>query len=220
MKNEIDINFARSTTGDGFYIWNRDTGIHANTNLYHFMHIVLADNAIARQKAQGNTTPLLRTGFHVGDHYAFYQAEGLNPTIYNYIVGEVTIELARIVDQALPGHVLVGEFNADLPGFDGGESGPCEVDSVRFINGLQDSLSKLRGMTLSGEEIREIKCYLTGAQRPTGDFAIHRYRITDKHGYSRNVYNAKINIYRSGGDPIFLGIQEKDLSGFERVDSP
>jgi hypothetical protein len=95
MKSEIDINFARSTTGDGFYIWNRDTGMHANTNLYHFMHIVLADNAIARRKSQGNTTPLLRAGFHVGDHYEFYQAEGLNPTVYNYIVGEVTIELAR-----------------------------------------------------------------------------------------------------------------------------
>ena len=213
MQSEIDVNFARSTTGDGFYVWNRDTGMHANANLYHFMHVVLADNAIARQKAQGNTTPLLRTGFDVGDAYEFYQAEGLNPTVYNYIVGAVTIELARIVDQALPGQVLVGDFAVDLPG------GTGKVDSVGFINGLQDSLSKLRGMTLSDEQIRDIKCYLTGAPKPGGAFAIHRYRITDKHGTSRNVFNAKINIYRSGGEPIFLGIQDRDLGGFERVDS-
>ena len=219
MKIEIDINFARSTTGDGFYVWNRDTGMHANTNLYHFMHIVLADNAIARQKSQGNTTPLLRTGFHVGDDYEFYQAEGLNPTIYNTIVGEVTIELARIVDYALPGQVLVGDFKATLPGFEAGDTEPIEVDSVRFISGLQHGLSKLQGMTLSGEEIRDIKCTLTGARRSERGFAVHRYRVTDKHGYSRNVFNAKINIYRSGGDPIFLGMQEKDLGGFERVDS-
>jgi hypothetical protein len=38
-------------------------------------------------------------------------------------------------------------------------------------------------MTLSDEEIRDIKCYLTGAQRADGGFAIHRYRVTDKHGY-------------------------------------
>jgi hypothetical protein len=213
MRNEIDVNFARSTTGDGFYIWNRDTGMHANANLYHFVHVVLADNAIARQKAHGNTTPLLRTAFHVGDHYEFYQAEGLNPTVYNYIVGEVTIELARIVEAAMPGQVLVGDFAFDAPGDE------AKADSVAFINGLQDSLSKLRGMTLSGERIRDIKCYLTGAQRPGGDFAIHRYRITDKHGHSRNVFNAKINVYRSGGEPIFLGIQDRDLGGFERVES-
>ena len=43
------IAFARSTSGDGFYVWNRDEGLDGqNVNLYHFMHIVLADNAIAR----------------------------------------------------------------------------------------------------------------------------------------------------------------------------
>ena len=60
------VNFARSSTGDGFYIWNRDVGLVANTNLYHFMHLVLADNAIAGQKSAGRGVPLLRTSFHVG----------------------------------------------------------------------------------------------------------------------------------------------------------
>src|SRR6056297_2852382 len=38
LEGELRINFARSSTGDGFYIWNRDGGADANTNLYHFMH--------------------------------------------------------------------------------------------------------------------------------------------------------------------------------------
>lgn len=58
------------------------------------MHLVLADNAIARSKARANTAPQLRTCFYVGAHYEFYQCEGLNPTTFSYIVGDVTIELA------------------------------------------------------------------------------------------------------------------------------
>ena len=57
LSKKIDISFTRSTTGDGFYIWNRDRSIQANVNLYHFMHLVLADNAIARRKSRRNATP-------------------------------------------------------------------------------------------------------------------------------------------------------------------
>ncbi len=110
LKKEIDISFARSTTGDGFYIWNRDRSIQANVNLYHFMHLVLADNAIAMSKSSASTTPRIRACFHLGSHYEFYQSEGLSPTIYSYIVGDVTIELARMIERALPGQILVGDF--------------------------------------------------------------------------------------------------------------
>ena len=54
LELDVSINFARSSSGDGFYIWNRDDGLEANVNLYHFMHIVLADNAIARSKPSPN----------------------------------------------------------------------------------------------------------------------------------------------------------------------
>ena len=63
LGRELSVNFARSSTGDGFYIWNRDTGVSANAHLYHLMHLVLADNAIARSKAKGRTVPLLRAAF-------------------------------------------------------------------------------------------------------------------------------------------------------------
>jgi hypothetical protein len=67
LQRMIDINFARSTTGDGFYIWNCSPSIQANVNLYHFMHLVLADNAIARSKAaRRNAVPLSHTCFDFG----------------------------------------------------------------------------------------------------------------------------------------------------------
>ena len=209
---KMDINFARSSTGDGFYIWNRDLGNTANTHLYHFMHLALADNAIARRKAHGRTVPLLRACFHIGGCYEFYQADGLNPTIHSDIVGDVTIELARMIDRALPGQILVGEFH--------GIHGDSELDedeeylpSVEFVDYAQKNLSQLNGLKLSGDAIESIKCYLTGRAQPDGTFSIRKLVINDKHGLSRNVFNAKINIYRSSGAPILLGIEDRLLRG-------
>lgn len=208
---KIDVNFARSTTGDGFYIWNRDLSLEANVNLYQFMHLVLADNAIARSKARSRTAPRLRACFHVGSCYEFHQAEGLNPTTYDYIVGDVTIELARMVDRALPGQVLVGEFNAELPNPSSGDDAYIRLSSIEFIGCAEQSLGKLEGLELSGERVDAIKCYLTGSRLGDGKFSIRRIVINDKHGITRRVYNAKVNIYRSNAAPILLGIEDHVL---------
>jgi hypothetical protein len=210
LTKERDIGFARSTTGDGFYVWNRDNSIEANINLYHFMHLALADNAIARAKSAGNVTPELRAAFHVGSHYEFYQSEALIPTSSYFIVGDVTIELARMVDQTKPGQVLVGDFKAPMTNQHTGETE--RVDTERFIELTQSTLSSLEGLVLSGEPVDAIRCYLTGI-RDGGDFNVSKYKITDKHGLSRHAYNAKINIYRENSDPIFLGLQEVSLDG-------
>lgn len=212
LKNDIYISFARTTTGDGFYIWNRDLSIQSNVNLYHLMHLVLADNAIARANSSHNTTPLLRTAFHVGGHYEFYQSEGLSPTVYSYIVGDVTIELARMVERALPGQVLVGEFKIPIPD---GEIGLVKkIGTVEFIEKAQETLSSLNGLVLSGDEIDSINCYLTGDRVESLVFAVRKYIIVDKHGRSRNVYNAKVNIYRKDTEPVFLGLPTNNLGPF------
>jgi len=217
LKKRIDISFARTTTGDGFYIWNRDRSVQANVNLYHFMHLVLADNAIARRKSQhSNMSPLLRTCFHIGGHYEFYQSEGLSPTIYSYIVGDVTIELARMSERAMPGQVLVGDFFAPMP--DGMTGDEIRLDTTGFIERTQSTLSSLEGLVLSEDGIESIKCYLTGAKLANEGFGIKRYRISDKHGRTRDVYNAKVNIYRTSADPVFLGLQTEDLTAFEVVE--
>ncbi len=223
LNKQFDLSFARTTTGDGFYIWNRGRGVQANINLYHFMHLVLADNAISRGKSRSGTTPLLRTAFHVGGHYEFYQPEGLSPTIYSYIVGDVTIELARMIDKAIPGQIVVGDFK--MPMSDGKAEKIHRIGPVEFIERTQATLSSLKGLELSGDGIESIKCYLTGAEGDGGAFAVSRYRILDKHGLGRNVFNAKVNIYRKGAKAIFLGVQTRDLDGFdaaveEIVDQP
>ena len=217
LERDIGINFARSSSGDGFYIWNRDHGLDANVNLYHFMHIVLADNAIARGKAMSKAVPRLRACFHVGSCYEFHQAEGLNPTIHDYIVGDVTIELARMIEAAVPGQILVGDFVAELSGaisdMADGHGGPGgHLDAVTFLDRAQGRLEKLSGLVLSGERVTGIKCYLTGERLESGEFSIRRLQIKDKHGLSRLAYNAKVNIYRDNAHPILLGIEDRKLA--------
>ena len=212
LEQDVAINFARSSTGDGFYVWNRDDGLEANVNLYHFMHIVLADNAIARSKSSSRAVPQLRACFHVGSCYEFHQAEGLNPTMHDFIVGDVTIELARMIDAAQAGQILVGEFLAELAEEDGDHRrSQANMDAVTFLERAQGNLSKLSGMEFSGDRITAIKCYLTGEEMGDGQFNIRRLNIKDKHGLSRVAYNAKVNIYREGAQPILLGIEDKKL---------
>lgn len=214
LELDVSINFARSSSGDGFYIWNRDNGIDANVNLYHFMHLVLADNAIARSKSVAKSVPRLRACFHVGSCYEFHQAEGLNPTVHDFIVGDVTIELARMIEAAFPGQILVGDFMADLSDqINDATDSQVNLDAVRFLQRAQKNISKLSGLVISGERVTAIKCYLTGEQLESGEFNIRRLNIRDKHGLTRTAYNAKINIYRDNAQPILLGIEDKKLAG-------
>ena len=213
LEQDVGINFARSSSGDGFYVWNRDDGLEANVNLYHFMHIVLADNAIARSLSASKAVPRLRACFHVGSCYEFHQAEGLNPTMHDFIVGDVTIELARMIEAALPGQILVGDFLADIQAtanMDPAET-QAHLDAVTFLQRAQGNLSKLSGMEFSGEKVTAIKCYLTGENMGGGQFNIRRLHIKDKHGLSRVAYNAKVNIYRETAQPILLGIEDRKL---------
>jgi hypothetical protein len=177
------------------------------------MQLALADNAIAQKKAQHNTVPRLRACFHAGSSYEFHQSEGLNPTLYNYIVGDVTVELARVIERAMPGQILVGEFRAEMPTVEtpGGES--RIVESADFVELAMRNVEQLAGIELSGERVDAIRCYLTGTKLANGEFSVRRMTVNDKHGITRRVYNAKVNIYRHNAEPILLGIEDRSLSG-------
>jgi hypothetical protein len=185
------------------------------------MHLVLADNAIARSKSVSKTVPRLRACFHVGRCYEFHQAEGLNPTIHDFIVGDVTIELARMIEAAMPGQILVGDFLAELNGQSLGEAeSQVNLDAVTFLQRAQGNLSKLSGLVLSGDRVSAIKCYLTGERLESGEFNIRKLRIRDKHGLTRSAYNAKVNIYRDKAEPILLGIEDRKLTASRELERP
>lgn len=207
----LPINLARSTTGDGFYVWNRDTGPQADLASYLLVMLALADNATARQRYGPELAPLLRVCFSVGSHYSYYQVEGLNPRGYDYIVGEVTISLARMIDRCLPGQILMGEFERPVA------RGASVMNTIGFVEQAAHLLQRFRGMELSGGDIQNCSCYLTGEQIAPGCFNISRLGIQDKHGFLHHVYNQKMNIVlapREAGAPavnLFLGMQQREL---------
>ncbi len=197
LSRGVEVNFARTTTGDGYYIWNRDLSPAANEDLLHFLLLVIADNAMARAASKGNTVPLIRTAFHIGSHYELYQAEGINPTVFSYIVGDVTIELARMVDLALPSQVFIGDFNVELPS--PGRDDPDDtvsLDTLAFLDRCNEDMERLLGVKLSGQEVRAMRCETS---RVDGEDRPRRFLLTDKHGLTRNAYNLELHIETSSG---------------------
>ena len=208
----IRIDFARTTTGDGFYIWNRATTDEANTELYKLMMLILADNAVAQRKARSIWVPKLRAALHVGEHYEFHQVEGLNPTSFSYIVGQVTVDLSRMLDSALPGQILLGDFITEARGH--GSRDFIRYDTLDYVENTAATLGQLNGLEIADGRIENIRCYITGRKLGAGQYLVNRYHLRDKHGTMRTVYNAKINIHRDGAEPIFLGIRSDDLWAF------
>jgi hypothetical protein len=49
-------------------------------------------------------------------------------------------------------------------------------------------------------------------------YRISRYLLTDKHGYTHRVFNAKVNIHRQNGASTYLGVQESELDDFGVVE--
>lgn len=188
----IEINFARTTTGDGYYVWNRDLGPTADRDLFCFMLLVVADNAVARAASKGNTTPIIRTAYHIGSHYELYQAEGVNPTIFSYIVGDVTIELARMIDLIYPQQLLIGDFQCEV--WDEGSAAAIPASTQMFVAACDRESSSLSGVQFSGKAISAVRCYLTAESGSDGESEPRKFTVTDKHSLSRQAYNLQLEI--------------------------
>ena len=124
-----------------------------------------------------------------------------------------------MIDRALPGQILVGEFSPKVLSGDGAPANEVMLDSTNFVVKAAEGLQQLSGLELSGEKIGSIQCYLTGPQLEGGGYSVRRILIHDKHGISRNVFNAKVNIYRQHAAPILLGIEDRTLAA-EPVSKP
>jgi len=214
IERSINIHFSRSTTGDGFYIWNKERGSKANIALFDLLQLILADNSIAQRKAKGKTVPILKACFHIGPHYEYYQAIGLNPSTFSYIVGNVSIELARMIEKCHSNQILIGDFEVPIPDLDQGREE--KIDTVRFINQVQKEEIQLRDVVLAGEKINSVKCYLTGSPDDESH-AIKKYRIADKHKLTRNVYNVKVDISLANSATLSLGLLPSELAAFEHL---
>lgn len=184
----VTINFARTTTGDGYYVWNRDTHSNAERDLFLFLLLTLADNTLARSASRGNTVPIIRAGFHIGSHYELYQAEGVNPSVFSYIVGDVTIELARMVDKALPGQVMLGDFAAHESA-DALRAGDGALGSADFVRSCAHAATELDGLQFMDKPLKNLSCGLSREVADGGGDELLDVAVTDKHGLIHHAFN-------------------------------
>jgi CheY-like chemotaxis protein len=211
----LKLSLRHTTTGDGFYVWNECDGLQGNLVLFALMMLVLVDNVLGRRKAMSKVIPPLRTCFHVGSCYEFFHAEGVHPGKGSYVVGDVTISLARMSDRAVPGQILVGNFiGGAVTRPARGRSAP-HYGAQDFIAQAQETLKRFHGVALAGEHVTGINCYLTGPPSENGTYAVDQYLIEDKHGLQHEVFNAKVNVQRRRGGAIYLGRLRADLEDFQ-----
>ncbi|WP_374303376.1 hypothetical protein [Ferrovibrio sp.] len=200
---------ARSTVGDGFYVWNRAKGIEADLRCWLALLLILADNALARQKGDARLVPTLRAAFSIGSHFSYHQVEGTQPRGFEYIVGDVTITLARIIAKALPGQVLAGSFSRELPA----NARESALDTPAFLARASAMAEKLNDIEVGRLPLLAMRAAPTGPSGPRQNGSL-LYRIGDKHGYLHHAFNIRAAIERDGSDSLLLGLTADQLGGF------
>ena len=206
----FDIELARSTVGDGFYVWNRARGLEADLRTYAVLLLILIDNALARQAAGGTSAlvPRLRACFSVGSHYSYHQVEGTKPRGFEYIVGDVTITLARMISKALAGQVLVGSFQRPL------DPVTTMLDTLLFLARAEKLLARLTGVIIGEHAIKEVHSLVTSGSIASKAYPVVKYVIEDKHGYHHDVFNLRTKVKREDAAPIDLGLRPEQLAEF------
>jgi class 3 adenylate cyclase len=212
LERGLDIELARSTTGDGFYMWSRREGLEQNVRLCALTMLALADNALALAHTPDPVVPRLRTAFHIGSHFEFYEAVGFTPETREYIVGDSTIKLARYLENADAGQVLFGDFVTPAE-----DNGP--LDTEAFVLRAQLMMGRLARMQMSSAEVEEIQVYLTGTRTGEDGFVANRYTIADKHGNVFPVYNARCVIARRGHEKLFMGLRHPETPRFRLIEA-
>jgi len=198
----IHLDIDRSTTGDGFYVWNRDKGLAADINLFVALVMFLTYHSLLKGRVKiAAAVPTIRTAVSIGSHYGYRQPNRDGTRDAEYIVGDVTISLARLMQQTAAEQIVVGEFQR--PDDQTGEM--LSVDA--FIRLVAQRLADIKGLSILGNPLQRFSLYLTGPRLADGSFGVQKLRIVDKHGFEHFGYNGKVNVFLESGETFYCGLQ-------------
>lgn len=200
----LPIEMGRSTTGDGYYVWNLQTGIEEDICLFVLMSLFsLYYKSLQREMAEKMPLPELRMALSGGSHYVFYEPSPKYLARHEYIVGDVTISAARLIGKARTDQILVGDC-----------SNATESSDVwtahRYVMAANKVLDGFRDLKVFGDEVDEIRFYLTGP-RDEARFRNQKIKIVDKHGFEHICYNAKVNTHMKDAQSLYAGLQHSEL---------
>ena len=201
----MPIDLARSTTGDGFYLWNREKGFDADIGLCGYFMLMLAAHAALQDRISPSCNPIIRSCFGIGSHFGFHHVDSLGTARQEYIVGDVTIQLARLMEHAERNQILFADFFRCRDGDD------QPLGTSAFLECAAAMSRRLGGVKFGAHEIDTVSVYLTGPKNENGSFDVRRLKVVDKHGMEHFAYNAKVNFFLRDREPIYLGLQDRHL---------
>lgn len=201
----LELDLSRSTTGDGFYVWNRYKGFDADVNLLAALVLFLTYLSLLRRRVRiASAVPTIRTAVSIGSHYSYRQPDREGRRDAEYIVGDVTISLARLMAQAAAEQIVIGDFRR--PNDQTGET----LSADRFIQVVANRVAEMKELSILGNPLQRLAFYLTGPKLADGSFGIQKLRIVDKHGFEHSGYNGKINVFLQSGETFYCGLQHGD----------
>lgn len=202
----LAVTFGRTTTGDGFYVWNERSGLRADIDFFCAVAIFqILFAALKRTATHAEAVPVLRLCLSIGSHFLYHQPRKDGGNGGAFIVGDVTIQVARLIANAAPDQMLVGDFERPLG------LGQKSCNSETFLTAVSERLAGLKDLRVLGYRIDRISFYLTGPREADGRHRPVLIRITDKHGFEHRCYNAKLNAFAEQGEPYYCGLQHGDV---------
>lgn len=202
----LAVTFGRTTTGDGFYVWSERSGLRADIDFFCAVAIFqIVYSALKRTSTHAQAVPVLRLCLSIGSHFAYRQPRKDGSDAGAFIVGDVTIQVARLISSALPDQMLVGDFQRPLG------LGQNRANAETFLLAVSERLTALKDLRVLGYRIDRIGFYLTGPRDSDGRHVPALMTITDKHGFEHRCYNAKLNAFAEQGEPYYCGLQHGEL---------
>lgn len=211
----LDVELARSTVGDGFYVWNRRRGVDADLRTYLALMLILIDNKRAQIKGGTRFVPVLRAVFGVGSHYSYHQVEGQTPRGFEYIVGDVTINTARLIGKCESHQVLMGNFRRPVD-----RNSKTMLDGPLFLARAASEFTTLKGLEFGGDPVTSVRSYITGTDLSSGSQSVTQYTITDKHGFQHHAFNLTIEVAFGNEDILSIGLGTNALGDFGAKPTP
>ena len=197
----LTIDPARSTTGDGFYLWNRIKGANADSDTFCLGALALTYLAALRKGTDERAyMPQIRAAFDIGSHFNYFQLGSHDSVGSDFIVGEVTIRLARIIEHASPEQFLIGDF------FYGSSAGAGSA-KTDFVYRAAATLKSFRDLNILGSPLRGF----------TLSLAEQRLELVDKHGQLHGCYNASLTATLASRSSLCIGVDQAPDEGPRRI---
>lgn len=184
--NKILINLCRSTTGDGYYIWNHDTGPKHDMVTFMAFSLIIIFNELSETKIP------LRSVFTIGSHFTFHQIDKNVPRGSTFVVGVSTITAARIINECLENQILISATIKNKNKI---------IDSVNFVKLCEDSFIDFM---YNGKKISLFGISFSGSKN------VQKYVIYDKHNFPHEVYNVRLNAIIDD-QVIMVGMKTADI---------